>query len=252
METMVRVGADEVWVEDTGGDGPPVVLLHEGVGDSRIWDPVLPLLNDYRVVRYDCRGYGRSPASTERYTQLGDFVAVLDKLGLAAVTPMGCSMGGGTAAGFALAQPDRMAGLVLGCAGFPGWAPPPEPDLAATEAAAEAGDLEPMIEVSLRLWAASGADETVTTLMRDASRAWLSEDGHEQPDEPVLDRLDGIRTPTVLLLGDRDPPSLIEANEAAARRIPGCRLVRLPGVDHYPTLRAPQAFADAVREVRPF
>lgn len=249
---MIRVGADEIWTEDRGGDGPPVVLLHEGVGDSRIWAPVLPLLDGYRVVRYDCRGFGRSPASSEPYTLLGDFVAVLDHFGLEVVTPVGCSMGGGTAAGFAIADPGRVDGLVLGVPGIPGWVPAPHPDMAAAEAVyEETGDLEPAIQASLRVWAASGADETVTTLMRDASRAWVSEEDNGRPDEPVFDRLDEIRTPTVLLVGELDRPELVEANLDAARRIPGCRLVRLPGVDHYPTLRAPQAIADALHTVRP-
>jgi pimeloyl-ACP methyl ester carboxylesterase len=249
---MIRVGADEIWTEDRGGDGPPVVLLHEGVGDSRIWAPVLPLLDGYRVLRYDCRGFGRTPASSEPYTLLGDFVAVLDHFGLERVTPVGCSMGGGMAAGLAIADPGRVDGLVLGVPGIPGWSPPPHPDMAAAEAVyEESGDLEPAIEASLRVWAASGADETVTTLMRDASRAWVSEGEHQQPDEPVFDRLAEIRTPTVLLAGDLDRPELVAANLDAARRIPGCRLVRLPGVDHYPTLRAPQAIADALHTVRP-
>lgn len=42
METFVRAGADEIWAEDTGGPGPALVLLHSGVADSRLWDPVWP------------------------------------------------------------------------------------------------------------------------------------------------------------------------------------------------------------------
>jgi 3-oxoadipate enol-lactonase len=61
-ETMVAVDGGEVWADDSGGDGPPLVLLHPGVGDSRIWEPLLPALTpSYRVLRYDARGFGRSP-----------------------------------------------------------------------------------------------------------------------------------------------------------------------------------------------
>ena len=41
---MIAVDGGEVWADDSGGDGPPLVLLHPGVGDSRIWEPVLPAL----------------------------------------------------------------------------------------------------------------------------------------------------------------------------------------------------------------
>ncbi len=71
MQAMVRVGVDELWADDTGGTGHPVVLLHPGVGDSTIWDAVLPgLAARYRVIRYDVRGYGRSPAATTEYVLL--------------------------------------------------------------------------------------------------------------------------------------------------------------------------------------
>jgi len=64
---MVRVGVDELWADDTGGPGPPVVLLHPGIADSTIWDGVLPALAaQYRVIRYDVRGYGRSPPGDDR------------------------------------------------------------------------------------------------------------------------------------------------------------------------------------------
>jgi pimeloyl-ACP methyl ester carboxylesterase len=52
---MVPVVHGEVWAQDTGGDGQPVVLLHPGWGDSTIWDPPLARLTG-RVIRYDTRG----------------------------------------------------------------------------------------------------------------------------------------------------------------------------------------------------
>jgi len=41
------------------------------------------------------------------------------------------------------------------------------------------------------------------------------------------------------MVGDKDMPALIDCNEQAAARIPGCKLIRMPGVDHYPTAREP-------------
>jgi pimeloyl-ACP methyl ester carboxylesterase len=52
--------------------------------------------------------------------------------------------------------------------------------------------------------------------------------------------------PTVLMVGDMDDPGLIASNEQAAQRIPGCELIRMPGVDHYPTVRAPVLVAETI------
>ncbi len=62
MEEMIEVDGGTVWAEDTGGPGAPVVLLHPGIGDSRVWDLVMPrLAGRYRLIRYDARGHGMSP-----------------------------------------------------------------------------------------------------------------------------------------------------------------------------------------------
>ncbi len=71
-----------------------------------------------------------------------------------------------------------------------------------------------------------------------AIRAWAN-DGFEQDSEPAFDRLGELRAPTVIMVGDKDNPALIDCDEQAAARIPGCELIRMPGVDHYPTVRVP-------------
>ena len=48
------------------------------------------------------------------------------------------------------------------------------------------------------------------------------------------------------MVGDMDDPGLIVSNEEAASRIPGCELIRMPGVDHYPTVRAPRLVTETI------
>jgi pimeloyl-ACP methyl ester carboxylesterase len=82
--------------------------------------------------------------------------------------------------------------------------------------------------------------------MRSAVGGWKSDAQWQQDGEPVLDRLGDISVPTVIMVGDKDVPALIASNEEAASRIPGCELIRMPGVDHYPTARVPQLVLDAI------
>ena len=102
-----------------------------------------------------------------------------------------------------------------------------------------------MLRLGLREWAAAGDEPFVVELMRSAARALPSEE-FEQESEPTFDRLEELRAPTVIMVGDRDRAALVASNEEAARRIPGCRLIMMPGVDHYPTVREPLLVAQTI------
>ena len=250
-ETMIEVGGgDVVWAGDSGGDGPPLVLLHPGVGDSRVWDPLLPELTQrFRVIRYDARGYGRSPAPTAPYSLLDDLITVLDHLGLPRVPIVGCSQGGGTALALAITQPSRVSALVLLCPGIPGYpVPPDDPALAAEFDRAAADGPDAVAEIGLRLWAAAGRTPEVEAQLRSAAKAWIAQGDLEQDDPGVWDRLGEVRVPTALLVGDADRDWLLDSNRQAAGRIPGCTFVELPGVDHLPSLRAPGRVLELIRE----
>lgn len=240
METTIAVGADTLWAEDTGGDGPVLVLLHPGVGDSRVWDRIMPALTSTcRVIRYDSRGYGRSPAPTENYTLLGDLQRVLKHFGVSSAHFVGCSMGGDASMEIALAEPGRVRTLTLLCPGASGYDWPDDPEM---EAAFEAtdGDEDRLVALYQRMWASAGDEPEVLDLLRSAVRAEPGEEKYRTNDEPIFDRLYDIRVPTVLLVGDKDYPPLIALDEEIARRIPGCQLIWLPGVDHLPPVREPE------------
>jgi 3-oxoadipate enol-lactonase len=242
-ETTVAVDGGEVWADDSGGDGPPLVLLHPGVGDSRIWEPLLPALTkSYRVIRYDARGYGRSPAPTVKFTLLTDLIAVLDHYRLDRVAIVGCSQGGGSALALALEQPARVSAMALLCPGIPGFAWSEEPDdglEAEYTRAMQAGDVDAVAGLDQRIWGAAGSTEAVMEQFRSAARAYIASGDLMQEDPPVLDRLGEIAVPTSLLVGDLDYPPLIESNRQAATLIPGCQLTVVPGMDHLPPLRDP-------------
>ncbi|MFZ0159648.1 MAG: alpha/beta fold hydrolase [Kineosporiaceae bacterium] len=246
---MIEVGRDRLWAEDSGGDGPPLVLLHPGIADLRVWDQVWgPLTETHRVIRYDVRGYGGSPAATEPYGWVEDLRAVLDHHGLASAHLVGNSNGGATALAMAVEEPARVRSLVLLAAGISGYPWPEEPELDQRyDALLRAGDGDGLIELMLELWCASGQEPVVRELVTAATVAETSGNTHWHELAPVWDRLGELTVPTVVMIGDRDPASMIEANKAAAERIPGARLVELAGVDHLPQLRVPELVVETVR-----
>ncbi|GAA4608209.1 pimeloyl-ACP methyl ester carboxylesterase [Actinoplanes octamycinicus] len=242
MERLIDVRHGSVWAEDSGGDLPPVVLLHPGTGDSRIWDPVRArLAGRYRLIRYDVRGFGRSAPPAGRFSPLDDLRRVLDRLGVGPALFAGCSMGGGAALDLALAEPDRARGMVLACPGISGAPPAHDPD-----DEPDSPDPAVFLEQGLARWARAGRDPLVVDLLRGAVRFWLHWGDSLADDGDAWSRLEEVAVPTALLLGDLERPSFVPACVTAARRIPGCRFVEVPGADHFLPLRAPGAVVEAL------
>jgi len=83
-----------------------VVLIHDRIADSLVWDGVWPAFcKRFHTIRYDRRGYGRSPATTEIYTESDDLFSLLRHLQIKRAMLVGSSHGGALAINFALEHP---------------------------------------------------------------------------------------------------------------------------------------------------
>jgi pimeloyl-ACP methyl ester carboxylesterase len=239
----------DLWYDDTGS-GPPVVLLHEGVVDSRIWDPVVPLLSDrYRVIRYDQRGFGQSPRPDGPYSVVDDLVSVLDAAEVEHATPVACSRGGGIALTAAVEQPERVSALVLLGSGLPGqpldvrWTPE---QIARWETAEADENYEAMAELDMEMWAPMGADDELRAMFVENAEG--SNSDHETTDQPVAGRLGEIGVPTLVITANRDVSAINELGSRLAREIPGARHAVIEEADHMVPWRAPDELARLIRE----
>lgn len=247
---MVPVPGGEVWADDAGGDGAPVVLVHADWTDARIWSPLTELLGGrYRTIRYDLRGFGRSPRPAVPFTRLGDLRAILDHVGIERTAIVSHSGGGGPALGLALAEPERVTALILVAPGVHDY-PWPAADPYMTEATRliEAGDRDGLVALGLGTWAPAGAGAEITDQFRGAVASWFATGDLERKDPPVFGRLGEIRVPAVTLAGDLEYPMVTRAVQDITARIDGCRLITVPGADHLLPLRAPARLAQVVAE----
>ena len=248
---MIPVSGGQIWAEDTGGDRTPLILVNPGWGIASIWSPLMGVLDGrYRVIRYDDRGFGRSPAPTVPFTRLGDLRAVLDHT--AAPTPVivGHSGGGGTALSLALSDPERAASLVLIAPGTPDYPWPQEdPYLGEFARLYSAGDREGLISLGLKTWAAAGDDAAAVTQISAAVSGFFEVGELGQPDPPAYGRLGEVRLPAVVVRGDREYPMVAECADAIASGIPGCGHVIVPGADHLLPLRTPARLAEIITEL---
>ncbi|MEV0645042.1 alpha/beta hydrolase [Phytomonospora sp. NPDC050363] len=241
-----------MWVDDSGGDDVPVVMLHPGWGDSAIWEPLLELLPaDVRTIRFDARGHGRSPAPTEPFSTYDDLVAVLDHCEVDQAVLIGCSGGAATALALAVHEPERVDGLVLvgpGVSDYP-W-DFDDPYFDTFTALYDKRDVEGLVQLGRQTWARSGVCDAVEAQLRSGVLAMIAQDGLAEMDPPTYKGLATIEVPTALAVGELEHPLVTRCSMDVAARIPDCSLVTVPGADHLLPLRAPEVLAGLVAEVR--
>jgi pimeloyl-ACP methyl ester carboxylesterase len=243
------------------GAGDPVVLLHGGGVDLRMWDAQVPALAaTHRVIRPDARGHGRSPTPTEPFRQCDDVAELLDHLGLRRAVLVGLSMGAGAATDTALEYPDRVSGLVVCGAGTnePTFADPWLTGLQRRMAEAEQRrDAPAWIELFLQglvigpYRTADQVDPDVLGRCREMVTATVA--NHVRPDAVAphhvtgsWERLGEIRVPAMAVHGTLDAADHVGMAERFAAAVPGCRLVRIEGAAHMPNMERPDEFNRAL------
>ncbi len=156
---------------------------------------------------------------------------------------------------FALRYPERVGALILvgpAVSGFEADFEPPE-QWEELVAADEAGDLERVSELEVRIWVdgpgrrPESVDAFVRDLVREMNLIALQNEasglGEElPPDPPAADRLSEIRAPSLILVGDSDQPSTLAAADLLARELPSARKVVMRGTAHLPNMERPEEF----------
>ena len=113
MISTGRVNGTQLYYE-VAGEGQPLVLVHSGGFDRRLWDEQCTTFADhYQVIRYDVRGHGESPPPTKPYSDAEDLDRLLQWLQVEKVHLVGLSLGGRIIIDFALAHPEMVDTLLL-------------------------------------------------------------------------------------------------------------------------------------------
>ncbi len=237
-------------------DGTPVVLLHAGVADRRMWDRLLPHLSDaFDVVRVDLRGFGDSTTRpADGWSHVADVLATLDGLGIARAHLVGASLGAGVAVEAALTRPALVASLQLQAPGgslIPRMTDDLRAFATAENAALDAGDLDAAAQANVDHWLVGpgrSADAVpadvralVHTMQRRAFELTAGWDDIEEaePDPEPLDRLGEVTAPVLVLTGGHDLTAIAEAADAVLAGVAGARHVHWADVAHLPALERP-------------
>lgn len=228
-------------------DALPLVLLHAGACDSRMWDPQWAALvrAGRRVVRCDFRGFGATPAAEAPYREADDVLALMDGLGIERAVLVGSSNGGRVAQEVALDRPDRVAGLALFCAPVPGhqWLPELLAFGEREDALLEAGDLDAATELNVATWLGPEADDAAKASLRTMQRRAFEVQSlmtEYFAADPVERDLSKIEAPTLVVSGALDFQDFRDSAARLAAEVPDVRRVELPWAGHLPTMERPE------------
>jgi len=236
------------------GAGFPVIFLHAGIADSRMWEPQVGAFEkEYDMIRPDQRGFGKSEMPPGPWSPVEDLLALIDELGLKPGHLVGCSMGGSFAIDFALDHPDRISKLVLVGSAIGGFTFRPEHahQFAEASAARKAGDLDALNEAMLYLFL-DGPErprgyvaEPLRALFLDMNATAVHADFEKAPPAQnvlAIRRLREISAPTLVVVGNKDVPTVLEAADLLADSIPNARKAVIKDAAHLPNLEHPGEF----------
>jgi pimeloyl-ACP methyl ester carboxylesterase len=236
------------------GEGLPVVFLHAGVCDKRMWADQMQAVADegWHAIAYDRRGYGETESPDEAFNHVDDLEAVLASLDIHAAVFVGCSMGGGLAVDFALRHPGRVIGLVLigtSITGAPWSATQAEQQLEmAEEDAWERGDRDMLNRVQAHEWLDGPRTQSgrvggaVRALFLDMNAKALAKPALTQEEQrpAAWPRVAEVGAPTLLLVGDEDFTAIIDRHEHLSEEMPNAFAAVLEGVAHIPSIERPE------------
>ena len=259
MRTVLVDGLEIAYTDV--GVGPPLVLLHGGMDDSRSWRwQVDGLSDEFRVLAWDAPGCGQSsePPESWRMPEYADCVkAWLDAVGIEEPNVLGLSWGSTIALELCRRHPGTPRSLVLASA-YAGWAGslPPGEVAARLEGVLAAADLSR--EELLKGWPGLVSAAASPELVDELASIWADNAAsihpagyramaHSMAEADLREFLPQIMIPTLLLYGELDQRSPLRIAAELRDGIPQAKLVVIPGVGHISNAEAPNEFNERVR-----
>ncbi|MET0726105.1 MAG: alpha/beta hydrolase [Leifsonia sp.] len=264
MPHLAVPGGSLHWESDGHASAPALLLIHAGIANLRMWDPLVPFLAvDHLVIRFDTRGFGQTEFDDTAYSNRADAIAVLDHLGVRQATLVGASRGGSIAIDVALEHPERVSGLVVigsGPSGFPEVELTPREDamLDAIDAAEAQGDWERVADLETGFWDVGPLRETADVdpaflrLARELNRSNIrhaSRAVEAIPLEPTAyERIDDIAVPALVVVGEYDITPALAQYEFLVDRIPDATGAIFHDSAHLPSLERADEFLHVLQD----
>lgn len=240
---------------ERAGSGLPVIFLHAGGTDMRMWEPqVNAFAKHFDMIRVDMRGCGQSELPPDRWSAVSDLLGLIDELHLKPAHIVGSSRGAGAAIDFALEHGERVSKLVLVAptvsgTNFTAMYPELWKEI---EVAEKARDLEALERVEALLWLDGPrrrpgyVRQSLRDLFTEITRTNRRDDWDRAPlipiEPPAAERLHEITAPTLVVVGDSDAAPIFDAVELLMEKVPHARKAAIHDAAHLPNLEHPHEF----------
>lgn len=231
------------------GKGEPVVLIHGGLVDSRMWDPQVPELEKhFQVIRYDLRGFGKSPASAEPVSHIDDLQTLMRSLKIGKASIIGLSLGGMIAIDFALDHPEMVDKLILAGSALRGYDYKPVGNRDPIYEAAKKGDIDKAVDlwmndsVFVTARAHPDVEKKMREMLRDNSAAWAASPKTIWPRQLSIERLSEINLPTLIIVGDKDNENIVAIANVLKEKIARSQKEVMVNSGHHMNMENPQQF----------
>ncbi len=257
----IQVNDADIYYEDTG-KGLPLVFIHAGYMDSRMWDNLTAVFSsEYRVIRYDVRGYEKSSKVTKAYSDAEDLKSLMEKLGVQEAVLIGVSNGGRIALDFAVTYPHMVKALIPVDSGLKGYQPsgPEEEKLWENITIDEEkylrlrseGKFREAAEIDVDFWSNATVGELRESLLNIAEENVFTDETDPDifqvsPTPPAFEKLNSLKMPVLIIVGSRDTPPLIAMSKRYHQLIKGSKFLVIEGADHLPSITRPEEFRNAV------
>jgi pimeloyl-ACP methyl ester carboxylesterase len=243
------------------GKGHLLVLVHGFTEDTKMWnDQFEAFAKRFKVMRYDMRGFGKSslPIVGKEYSHTKDLKALLNQLGIDYAYVIGSSMGGSVAVDFTLEYPEVTKALILADSsleGFQNWSKTYlKPWDAIWKEAKEKGveaakDLMMRTNPNISRLAREKPDVALRKkqILSDYS-GWhfVNADPCRYLDPPAIGRLQEIKIPTLIIVGERDSPDFHRIASILNKKIQNSKRMTIKGAGHTPNMETPNEFNEVV------
>ncbi len=258
MPHLTVPGASLYYETDGHASAPALLLLHAGIANLRMWDPqIAALAAGHYVIRFDNRGFGQTTTEDVAFSNRADAIALLDHLGVAAATLIGCSRGGSIAIDLAVEHPTRVTGLVTVGSGPSGF---PEVELTDTEdalfdeldVAFDAKDWHRLARLEVALWAIgplrgeADVDPEFLATAQALNRVNVVH-AEESPlpiplEPPASNRVVDIEVPALITVGEYDITPTLAQYEYLLSALPHASGCTFRDTAHLPSLERPADF----------